>query len=107
MTVMFYSSGVYEAVYGGNYVLNITLPLKRWGWEKSKMKKYFSTEDWNLYQFRGVVDSVTQQEVLSDSWEFKPQRIDEMHRRWWVEKFIGPKSSSGSKQIALDIIRDK
>ena len=28
-TVMFYSSGIYECVFGGNYVVNITIPLNR------------------------------------------------------------------------------
>jgi hypothetical protein len=105
-TIMFYSSGVYEAVYGGNYVLNIKLPLRRWGWEKSKLKQYFESDGHGLYNFDGVVESVDQETILNGDWEFKPKRIDSMHRRWWIEKFIGSGSCSGAKLITLDIIRD-
>lgn len=107
MTVMFYSSGVYEAVYGGNYVLNIRLPLKRWGWEKSKLKQYFEADGYSLYNFEGVVESVDQKTVLQDNWEFKPCWIDPMHRRLWVEKFIGSEPCNSAKLIVLDIIRGK
>lgn len=102
-TVMFYSSGIYECVYGGNYVLNITLPLKRWGWNKEHMKKYFSTEEHNVYQLKGVVDSVSQKTILKD-WKFKPQHIDPVARNYWVEKFIGSQGLNSSKLIVKDIL---
>ncbi len=106
MTVLFYSSGIYEVVYGGNYVLNIKLPLKRWGWESSKLKEYLKEDGHSLYDFKGVVESIDQKTILQDDWEFKPRLIDPIHRRWWVEKFIGPEPCGGAKSIALNIICD-
>lgn len=103
-TVMFYSSGIYEAVYAGNYVVNIPLPLKRWGWDKGKMKEYFSTEDWNLYNFRGVVESVTQKEILSGSWKLKKKDIDIDARIHWISKFIGSVPMLSEKVIVKDIL---
>lgn len=105
MTVIFYSSGVFECVFGGNYVLNIPLPLKRWGWDSDKMKRYLSNKEGNLYQFNGVVDSVSQKTILLDDWKFEPKKINPMYRRWWIEKFIGLSSLDGAKAIAMDIIR--
>lgn len=103
-TVMFYSSGVYECVYGGNYVLNIPLNLKRWGWDKSKMKEYFSTEEHSLYQVKGVVESVSQETVLKPEWAFQPKHIDPVARDYWVNKFIGNNSINSSRIIVKDIL---
>jgi len=105
-TVMFFSSGIYECVYGGNYVYNITFPLKRWGWNKDKMKRYFSTTAPSVYQFPGAVESLEQDTVLGD-WKFEPNQIDPVMRKAWVEKYIGCEPCSGAKQIVMDILRDK
>ena len=105
MTIMFYSSGVYEAVYGGNFILNVPLPIKRWGWQKDKLKQYFTTAPNNLYQFDGVIKSVDQNVILSDDWELEPQRILEINRRWWLDKYVGF-FSAGAKLIATNIIKD-
>jgi len=104
-TVMFYSSGIFEAVYGGNYVLNVPLPLKRWGWSGDKLKQYFSVDNDNLYQFSGVVESVSQKTILQDDWKFNPKQIDPTRRKEWVDRFIGPNTISGAEQIAVDIIK--
>ena len=106
-TVMFYSGGVYEAVYGGNYVLNIRLPLKRWAWEKNKLKEYLKEDGNSLYDFNGVVESVGQKTILQDDWEFKPRSADPINSGLWVEKFIGPEICGRTKLIVLDIIRDR
>jgi hypothetical protein len=103
-TVMFYSSGIYECVYGGNYVLNIPLNLKRWGWDKSKMKEYFSTEEHNVYQIKGVVESINQDNILKPDWTFQPKHIDSIARNYWVEKFIGSSSLNSSRIIVKDIL---
>jgi len=103
-TIMFYSSGIYECVYGGNYVLNITLPLKRWGWDKKQMARYFSTNEHNLYQIKDVVESVSQQQVLSPGWTFQPKRIDPVARRYWVDKFMTSQGSNTARIIVKDIL---
>ena len=100
-TVMFFSSGVYECVYAGNYVYNITFPLKRWGWNKDKMAQYFSTFGPAVYQFPGVVESLSQKQVLGD-WKFEPKHIDTVRRKEWMDRFIG--SAGGAEAIAKDII---
>jgi len=100
-TVMFFSSGIYECVSGGQYVYNITIPLGRWGWDKKKLQRYFSTTAPAVYQFPGVVESVDQDTVLGD-WQFKPRHIDPVRREEWIKKFIG--SAGGAEAIAKDIV---
>ena len=102
-TVMFYSSGIYEAVYAGNYVINIPLPLKRWGWDKGKMKEYFSTDEGNLYNFKGIVESVSQQDVISGKWQIK-NKLDIHARTHWVNKFIGSLALNSSRMIVHDLL---
>lgn len=101
-TVMFFSSGIYECVYGGNYIYNITFPLKRWNWDKNKMKEYFSTIGNSVYQFPGVVESVDQNTFLGN-WKFEPRNIDPIMMEKWIDKYIGPKLN-GSKLISEDIL---
>jgi hypothetical protein len=106
VTVMFFSSGIYECVYGGNYVINIPLPLNRWGWEKSKMQQYFDISGENLYQFDGVVKSISQETILSPQWVFRPDRIDIERRKLWIDRFIGSNPENGTKCIVDDIINN-
>ena len=103
-SVMFYSSGVYECIYSGNYVYNIALPIKRWPWDKRKMEQYFSTVSPSVYQFPGVVESISQDTLLGD-WKFEPKHIDTEARNKWVGEYIG--EIGGAKQIILDIMGDK
>ena len=103
-TVMFYSSGIYECVYAGNYVVNIPFSIKRWGWDKQKLRQYFSTEQNNLYQFDGVVESIGQKEILSDGWKFVPRKIDMTKQSEWIKRFVGV-SKNSAKLIAEDIVR--
>jgi hypothetical protein len=105
-TVMFFSSGIYECVYGGNYIVNIPLPLNRWGWDTKKMKQYFDVKSENLYQFDGVVESITQQTILSPQWAFKPRRVDIERRKLWIDHFIGLNPADGVKSIVNDIINN-
>lgn len=102
-TVMFYSSGIYECVYAGHYVYNIPFSLKRWGWDKEMMKKYFSVKDGSLYNFSGVVESLDQERVLRDDWEFRPRLPDRVARKRWLQKFTGA-SDDAPRRIALDIV---
>jgi len=97
--VMFLSSGVYECVYSGNYVINITIPVKRWSWSKDKMQEYFSTKPQSLYNFEGVIESHSQEGFLSG--DFNPRRIDKDKQKDWVKSFG---VASGASNIAQDII---
>lgn len=102
-SVIFYSSGIYECVYGGTRVLNITTPL-RWSWDKKKLLEYFSGAPNTLHQFDGVVDTVSQDDFLGD-WKFKPQKVDADRRRAWVDRFVGSDPADGAYLIANDIIK--
>lgn len=104
-TVMFFSSGVYECVYGGNYVINIPLPLSRWSWNGGRMAQYFSINEGSLYQFAGAVESIKQSTILSPEWKFEPKKIDIEKRKEWINKFIGRDPASGAVPIVDDILK--
>ncbi|MFA5023412.1 MAG: hypothetical protein WC523_00445 [Patescibacteria group bacterium] len=102
-TVMFYSSGIYESVCGGNYVLNIPLPLGRWKWQKDMLIKYFSTADNSLYNFNGVVETISPATILSSKWAFEKKCIDRAQRESWMNKYIGA-HYNGTESIVNDIL---
>ena len=102
-TVMFYSSGVYEAVFAGQYVVNIPINLKRWSWDKKRMGQYFSNNMGSLYNFDGVVESVSQEDVLSDKWQLK-NSLNQTARQDWLDKFIGFNHHNGTKNIVNSVI---
>lgn len=97
--VMFWSSGVFEAIYSGNYVINIEIPLARWSWNAEKMKDCFYTK--GLYSFKGVIETRTQGEILTA--DFIPRKIDPNAQKEWLERFISP-VKNGAGNIAKDII---
>lgn len=100
ITVMFYSSGIYESVYAGQYVVNITMPLTRWPFNQANLKKYFV--DSCLYNFDGVVESVSQDEVLKQDWQLS-NKLNPERRQQWINKYIGNFSNSTEK-IVKDIV---
>lgn len=106
-TVMFYSSGIYEAVYAGNYVLNIPFSLKRWGWDQKKMGQYFSLQEGGLYQFSGVVNSVSQEDILKGC-PIDIKRIDSAKQNLWLNKYIGSLfcGPNSSERIVRDILKE-
>ena len=99
-TVMFNSSGIYECVLGGNYVINVKLPLTRWSWDQKKLQNYFNS---NLYNFKGVVESIDQKTILDKNYEFSLKQIDPIAKKEWVNSFIGNTSNS-IKLITEDIL---
>lgn len=101
-TIMFYSSGIYEAVWAGQYVVNIPISLKRWGWDKNKMNKYFSNDEDSLYNFNGVVESVSQEQILNGNWKLI-NKLDREQRQKWIKKYIG--KQMGARFIVEDIIK--
>lgn len=103
-TVMFYSSGIYECVYSGSYVLNIPLSFNTWRWDKTKLAKYFSTAPGSLYQFDGVVESITQKQVLEDTWKFTPKTANPQATEQWIKQFIGNLPPNNTKAIVDDIL---
>jgi len=98
--VMFYSSGIYEAVAANKLVINIPLPLSRWRWNKTMMNDYFKCTE--LYDYPGVVMSLEQKDILAGPVKF--DTFDSGARDKWIEKFIGNLSFSGAHNIAKDII---
>lgn len=105
--VMFYSSGIYECVYSGSYVLNIPLSFDTWRWDKTKLAKYFSTTPGSLYQFEGVVESITQKQVLEDTWKFTPKVANPQATEQWIKQFIGNVPVNSTKAIVDDILASK
>lgn len=101
-TVMFYSSGIYEAVYAGQYIVNIPISLKRWGWDKGKMSDYFANDNDKLYNFSGIVESVSQDEILANDWRLSNKMVVE-RRQQWLDKYVGTFSNS-TEEIVKDII---
>ncbi len=98
-TVMFYSSGIYEAIYGGQYVINIKWPLGVWGWDTRMMTKYFGA----VYDMEGAAESINQSDVLAG----KPlnfQHIDPLARQQWVDRFIGSCPLNSARAIVVDIL---
>jgi len=100
--VMFYSSGIYECVMAGKYVININIPHSRWPWDKAKMREYFSNEEGSPYQYSGVVNSILQTDVTKLSFRCK---LDANKRQEWLNKFLGPLTYNSSIEIAKDILR--
>lgn len=104
-TVMFHSSGIFECIHGANRVLNIALPLNRWPWDKKILETYFSSQDGNIYQFGGVVNTISQDEVLNDAWSFKPSPIDFDCRARWLSKFLEIDNSNSAQRIVEDLVK--
>ena len=102
-TVMFFSSGIYECVYGGNYIINVQTKLI-WSHDQEKMKKYFCLDEGSLYQYGGVVETIEQSAILDPRWTFAAPHIDAEKRKAWVDKFIGPYASDRSAAIVDDIL---
>jgi len=98
-TVLFYSSGVYEAVYANQYVINVKFPLSLWPRDKEKQKEYFLSD---IYNYSGVVESVEQTD-LSKLFVYRP--IDQVRRKEWIEKHIGDVSEDSAKLIVEDILK--
>lgn len=97
---MFYSSGVFESVVGGNYVYNVQLPFSMWRWEKGLLTEYFVKS--GMYNFEGVSESHVIKKVVEGGLDFG-KKIDLGRRKQWVDKFVGPLGISANK-IAKDIL---
>lgn len=94
-TVMFYSSGIYEAVFGNQSVINIKFPLNTWPHNSKMMEEYFNDE---LYNFPGVVQSFT----INDRIEISD---NQEKRKEWIKRFIGFEKAESIKLISEDILR--
>ncbi len=102
--VMFYSSGLYECVYAGKYVINIELPVrKRWRWPKEYLFKYFSKDKGSLYNFKGVVETVEQDIAMNNAWHIQCN-IDTESSKLWLDKYIGKLPENNTKFIVKDIM---
>jgi len=103
-TIMFFSSGIYESVYSGNHVYNITFPLSRWPYSSSNMKDYFSpiTEK-SVYNWPGVVTSVSQDDI-DEGYSFNLTPADPTAAKEWASRYIGETRDS-AELISKDIIK--
>lgn len=102
--VMFCSTGIYESVVSGNYVINVSIPTNRWAWDPKKISAYLSTEPGSLYNYQGVVETIDQSVILDDQFEFKMKDIAVRSRSGWIEKYVGCDLSGSAERIAIDII---
>ena len=102
-SILFYSSGIYEAVVAKQRVINIKFPLNEWQRYRGKerLEEYFGG---GLYDWPGVVESVEQEDVLSG--KIKQGRIDFEQRDKWIEKFVGKKQGKSYELIAQDILKE-
>lgn len=103
LTVMFYSTGIFEAVLAGNYVVNIDVPVKTWTGDKDKLEVFFS-KNHDLFNYPGVVETVNRDDILSGTWKIE-NKLDQSKRAEWIKKFIGSPSKNSAKLIAEDIYK--
>ena len=100
MTVLFCSTGVYEAVLANNRVLNIELnSLSFLGWKEPKKSIFYEP-----HNFDGVTETIKQHTILGDDWKFEPKKIDQDKRKIWINKYIGKTIANSDKLIAEDIL---
>ena len=99
-TVLFYSSGVYEAVCANQYVVNVRMPTDAWGWSKSNMLEYFGG---SAYNSGGVVQSVDQDELLSG--RVVLGKLDQTARKEWLARHTDNADSNSSELILEDILK--
>ena len=98
-TVMFLSSGVYEAVCANQYVVNVNLPTNYWPWNQQNMLEYFSG---SAYNYGGVVKSVEQEELLSG---LEPHTLNQTARKEWLALHTDNVELSSSELILEDILK--
>lgn len=104
IVVMFYSSGLYECIYAGKYIVNIELPvLKRWRWPKKYLSEYFAKDEGSLYNFKGVIETVEQGQAMSDTWRIQ-HNLDTKSSNLWLDKYIGKLPKSNTKFIVNNIV---
>jgi hypothetical protein len=99
-TVIFYSSGVYEAVFANQYVINVRFPLSKWPRDKERQKEYFLSD---VYNYAGVVESVEQADLKG---QFVAKGVDQTRRKEWIKKYIGDVSNNSTKLIVEDILSE-
>lgn len=108
VSVSFFSSSVYECVYGGNYVYNVNMPLQTWNrWKGSEREfdKYVSVLPGNVYNYSGVVETVSQDSIINNPFILKA--VDPEQRQRWLEKFLGPQHTNSAELVAQDIVNFK
>ena len=103
-TVLFYSSGIYESAYAGNYTVNIKMPPKRvWFWPKKMMFEYLAQDPGSLYNYSGVVESINIKDVTGGNWRLS-NKLDNEARKKWIDTYIGKLPGHNTKFIVNDII---
>lgn len=102
LTIMFYSSGIYESVYSGSYVINIPIPFKLWKHLRvDEIQNYFKQD--GLYNFDGVIESVSVERFLKMD-NFNMLKSNETKRAEWVSNFIGDVKTNSYLLIAEDLL---
>lgn len=98
-TVIFNSTGIFEAVMAGHYVVNIKIPFDVWPWNKKHMSEFFDGE---LYNYKGVAQSINQTHILHEAYSlYSPSLIN---RQAWIKKFIGTYPDKSYRLITNNIL---
>lgn len=101
--IIFYSSGIYEAVYSGAYVINIISDKGQWRWPINILNKYFSDSPGSLYNFNGIVKSVNTKDAVSGN--FSLDGFNQEQRKKWIEMFMPNIPDSPVDAIVDEIIK--
>lgn len=84
-SIMFYSSGIYEAIIGGQYIINCRINTGRWGRYKTGMSNYLTsiyTETDNL------IKNVDPNDVKKDDFELPMQKVNFEKATQWIENNV-------------------
>lgn len=98
-TIMFGSTGIFEAVLAGNYIINIPI-----NWDLRGTNRFFSLERGNMYNFPGVSRVIPVKPIFKRKVKVRPQRIDPDAQKEWIAKFVGDIPDNCTKAIVSDIL---
>ena len=99
---LFYSSSVYEAAMANKYIINIEAPLVYRNFNVKTLEEYYSKEEGSLYNFSGVVETVSQNDIIDGN--FSVRLIDDVRLLEWKNEFMGNCGFNSYGLIAKDIL---
>ncbi|KKK68243.1 hypothetical protein LCGC14_2946030, partial [marine sediment metagenome] len=99
---LFYSSSVYEGIMANKYIINIEIPLVYRNFNVRTLKEYYSKKSGSLYSFSGVVETVSQDDIIGGN--FSVQSLNSTRLSEWKNKFMGNCGFNSVELIAKDIL---
>jgi len=103
ISMMFYSSTIYEAIFAGQYVINCHINFGRWKTHE-KVRDYMTP----LYKnVDGLIENITMNTIANRQLSFKNKQADPQKAQEWIENFIMPEIITDSyKRIVDDFLAD-